>query len=173
VAHGTVSTSPDGRPRPSALSLTRWVGRTQRGAAALAHRRGHGRSYSNNGPRTEHMRGARRRARAGSIYRHLAHWPGYLGLAAGLLRPLHEGELERLADRALAGARRWSKRIGPSRTQTCRSRLSQRAAHDRHPDRSLTPMRRLRRVSPVRRRVPCRPRFPVSRAATTSGIDDH
>jgi hypothetical protein len=41
------------------------------------------------------------------------------------------------------------------------------------PDRSLTPMRRLRRVSPVRRRVPCRPRFPVSRAATTSGIDDH
>ena len=41
------------------------------------------------------------------------------------------------------------------------------------PDRSLAPMRRLRRVFPVRRRVPCRSRFPVPRAATTSGIDDH
>jgi hypothetical protein len=41
------------------------------------------------------------------------------------------------------------------------------------PDRSLTPMRRLRRVFPVRRRAPCRSRFPVPRAATTSGIDDH
>ena len=41
------------------------------------------------------------------------------------------------------------------------------------PDRSLTPMRLLRRVFPVRRRVPCRSRFPVPRAAATSGIDDH
>ena len=42
------------------------------------------------------------------------------------------------------------------------------------PDRSLTPMRRLRRVFPVRRRrVPCRSRFRVPRAATPSGIDDH
>lgn len=42
---------------------------------------------------------------AASMYWHLAHWPGYLGLAAGL-RPLHhDGELERLADRTLVGAR--------------------------------------------------------------------
>jgi hypothetical protein len=40
------------------------------------------------------------------MYWQLAHWPGYLGPAAGLLRPLHDdGELERLADRTLVGAR--------------------------------------------------------------------
>ena len=41
-------------------------------------------------------------------------------------------------------------------------------------DRSLTPLRRLRRLFPVRRRgVACRSRFRVPRAATTGGIDDH
>ena len=49
-----------------------------------------------------------------SMYRHLARWPGYLGLAAGLLRPLHEdGELERLADRALVGGRDEARHVGP------------------------------------------------------------
>ena len=49
-----------------------------------------------------------------SMYRHLAHWPGYLGLAAGLLRPLHaNGALERLADDALRCARREARRLGP------------------------------------------------------------
>jgi hypothetical protein len=49
-----------------------------------------------------------------SMYRHLAHWPGYLGLAAGLLRPLHaNGELDRLADRALVHARDEARRLGP------------------------------------------------------------
>jgi hypothetical protein len=49
-----------------------------------------------------------------SMYRHLAHWPGYLGLAAGLLRPLHTtGELDRLADRALVHARDEARRLGP------------------------------------------------------------
>ena len=46
--------------------------------------------------------------------RHLAHWPGYLGLAAGLLRPLDaNGALERLADDALRCARREARRLGP------------------------------------------------------------
>jgi len=49
-----------------------------------------------------------------SMYRHLAHWPGYLELAAGLLRPFHvDGELERLADRALGRARDEARRLGP------------------------------------------------------------
>jgi hypothetical protein len=49
-----------------------------------------------------------------SMCRHLAHWPGYLGLAAGLLRPFHvDGQLERLADRALVRARDEARQLGP------------------------------------------------------------
>jgi hypothetical protein len=49
-----------------------------------------------------------------SMYRQLAHWPGYLGLAAGLLRPLHaSGALDRLAHDALRSARREARRLGP------------------------------------------------------------
>ena len=49
-----------------------------------------------------------------SMYRHLAHWPGYLGLATGLLRQLHaNGELDRLADRAIVHARDEARRLGP------------------------------------------------------------
>jgi len=49
-----------------------------------------------------------------SMYRQLAHWPGYLGLAAGLLRPFHvDGQLARLADHALVRARDEARRLGP------------------------------------------------------------
>ena len=49
-----------------------------------------------------------------SMYRHLAHWPGYLELAAGLLRPLHaDGRLSRLVDDALGDARAEARRLGP------------------------------------------------------------
>jgi hypothetical protein len=47
-----------------------------------------------------------------SMYRHLAHWPGYLGPAAGPLRPLHDdGELERLAHRTLVSARHEARQL--------------------------------------------------------------